>query len=201
MRAARHSGLALTVQQPWASALLAPVERYHSALDRVPVPKRVENRTWLPPRWVIGARIWIHAGKRFDADGELTCAIRGFVPAITNDPPLPRGALLGDARLVGVVRSGSPPLGLTLAELTAALDSPWWVGPCGWVLDDPRELLTPRYCRGAQGLWKPSAALHAECLRALDNPRSCRLHRDCDMADELCPDEGRAVHEPTEASR
>ena len=44
---------ALTVIQPWAWAIA------HAG-------KRVENRTWGPPRDVIGQRIAIHAGRRLD---------------------------------------------------------------------------------------------------------------------------------------
>lgn len=186
-----HSGLALTVQQPWASALIAPVERYTNAMISgwAPVPKRVENRSWMPPSSVVGRRIWIHAGKTFDEDGALTCALRGFAPP---DDTLPRGAIIGDALLSGYVYRRAH--GYRLVGKTPpgehVMESLWWVGPCGWVLDDVRELLTPRYWRGQQGLWKVPESLHEECLHALEQSRSCAAHADCDMADELAPEWG-----------
>ena len=45
----------LTLHQPWAWAIA------HAG-------KNVENRTWAPPAYMIGERIAIHAGKRFDEE-------------------------------------------------------------------------------------------------------------------------------------
>ncbi len=47
---------ALTLHRPWPWAII------HGS-------KRVENRSWAPPAWLIGQRLAIHAGKRWDADG------------------------------------------------------------------------------------------------------------------------------------
>jgi len=45
---------ALSIRQPWASLIMAGI-------------KPVENRTW---KTNFRGRIWIHAGKRYDYDGE-----------------------------------------------------------------------------------------------------------------------------------
>jgi len=44
---------ALTLWRPWPAAII------HST-------KRVENRTWVPPRWQLGKDFALHAGKTVD---------------------------------------------------------------------------------------------------------------------------------------
>ena len=47
---------ALSIKQPWLYCI--------TDLD-----KRIENRTWKPPGWVVGQRIALHASKGFDERG------------------------------------------------------------------------------------------------------------------------------------
>jgi hypothetical protein len=117
----------------------------------------------MPPDSVVGRRIWIHAGKTYDADGAVTCGLRGFAPA---EATLPRGALIGDARLAGYVyrRAHGYRLVGQAPHAEDLMNSLWWVGPCGWVLDDVRELPAPRAVRGRQGLWAVDPALHVELV-------------------------------------
>ncbi len=53
---------ALSIQQPWAWLIL------HGGKD-------IENRSWKLPKAMVGQRIYIHAGKRFDKAAEGTDAV------------------------------------------------------------------------------------------------------------------------------
>jgi len=121
---------ALTIHQPWASAIIAG-------------PKRVENRTWHPRRF--GLRppfvLAIHAAKR----KPLWCDIANVYhawPALPDDLPL--GAVLGYVR----VDSAVP---MTEAHRV----DPWAVGPFLWKISRvwalPHEHLI--YRRGQQAFW------------------------------------------------
>ena len=117
--------LALTVKQPFAWAIVAGV-------------KDVENRSWRPPRGLIGKRIWIHAGSQ---PHPLWEDLYGDIPV----PPLAFGAILGS---------------VTVADIVLSSPSRWFLGPIGWVLRDARMLKRPRSMPGRQGLWSyPSRRL------------------------------------------
>lgn len=118
--------MALTLHRPWAWAI-------------VHATKRVENRTWRPPTSIIGQRIAIHAGKKWDEDGWLFIAdYFGF----TLTPEVRDEGIVGTARVTGY--------------LTGSVfdPDPWLFGPIGWVLDDVRALPMPIPVRGRQGLWR-----------------------------------------------
>jgi len=97
--------LALTLQQPWATAL--------RDLD-----KRVENRSWPPPPHVLGQYIAIHAGKTFDERGAAW--IEAHFGASYSAQNTAAGAIMALARL---------------AEVTSCRSDPWFFGPYGWVFD------------------------------------------------------------------
>ena len=120
---------AITIKQPWASAIMAGV-------------KRVENRVWSTG---IRGPIAIHAGKSIDpaADGILRAA--GIDP--DQFAAAPRGAILGTVELVDVVRLDQPQLPGCYHDLTA---DPLATGPICWVLETPRPLPEPIPCRGQQ---------------------------------------------------
>lgn len=134
---------ALTLIQPWAWCIT------HS-------DKRVENRTWAPPDSLLGQRFAIHAGKH-PPDLEVIYGLRG--EGVIVPPGLVLGAVVGTARLLGVVHaSGVLEVAPELESLRARAflvgrRARWWIGPIGWVLDDVRALAEPVPCRGAQGLW------------------------------------------------
>ncbi len=129
---------ALTLYQPWATIIV------HG-------PKRIENRRWAPPIWLMKKRIAIHAGQKFDI--KTWSELAKHIPPEFRSKDVPRGAILGTAILDSVV-----------AE---SLDM-WFSGPFGWVLKDIVAFPEPIPCRGWQKLWNvpedlllkfPSAAL------------------------------------------
>lgn len=123
---------ALTLIQPWAWA----VER---------LGKRVENRTWSPPRSVLGQRIAIHAGKKFDSlDAQWLAANFGV-----REIDCAHGAIVATAVLERVVNS---------ADQLTEDQRVWFFGPLGWVLADVQPVADVA-CRGAQGLWEIPADL------------------------------------------
>lgn len=148
---------AVTIHQPWAWAVAAG-------------HKPVENRTWRPPLEAMGKLIGIHAGLAMPerADIAEVKAAAGFP---TDAPCIPavRGALIGVARLVGVVferkLEGAWPsyhrlngaskaiLDPLPADLQARI-RPWWRGPWGWLLEEAVLLPEPILMRGQQGLWR-----------------------------------------------
>lgn len=145
---------AVTLHRPWSDAIVRG-------------PKRVENRTWEPPRSMLGKTIAIHAGKRFDESAALGIAAD---PRIEWPPPMtdadsPQG-IVGVATLRGWLdlRSDRARTAPESDEERSAVwvlrRSPWWVGPVGWWLDDV-VAIEPVPCRGAQGLWTVPASTAA----------------------------------------
>jgi hypothetical protein len=118
---------ALTLWQPWASAIVSG-------------RKRVENRPWAPKLIKPGERFAIHAGKRWDRSGAVACAERGF--DLRRAEAL--GGVIGVATLDRVVRSA--------ADLPADQRA-WFFGPVGWLLRDVLTLPRPVPARGMLGLW------------------------------------------------
>lgn len=135
----------LTLRQPWAWAIA------HAG-------KRVENRTWRPPRDARGGLLAIHAGKSLDREGLDHLRIldlQGEIPAVPSPSELTYGAVVAVARLLGTTQS---PPGSTHPQAI------WWQGPIGWVLRDVVALSLPVHCRGAQGLWTLPADVEAPVL-------------------------------------
>lgn len=130
---------ALTLIQPWAYA----VER---------LGKRIENRGWAPPRWVVGKRIYIHAGAKLDKDSCESIAETGRrLPE-----KLAQKSIGCSVVVVGWVapdgrRNGS----LTEHDARLALADEWYVpGQIAWVLRDV-WLVEPRIpAKGQLGLWE-----------------------------------------------
>lgn len=93
--------------------------------------KDIENRTWATN---FRGRVAIHAGMRYDEGGDavLECKYGLQVPS-----DLPRGGIVGSVEIVDCVR---------------ASNSPWFEGPYGFVLKDPKPLsFIPM--RGALGIF------------------------------------------------
>ena len=134
---------ALTVRQPWATAILEG-------------PKRIENRSWICPgpfpRWIA-----IHASMTAeDHAEEIVANWRGAsrwpdaqtgawpgAPMWTayTDCPYRRGVLLGAAEVLGVGEIHETP-------------DPWAVGPRCWVLGRVCALPAPISAKGRLGLWR-----------------------------------------------
>jgi ASCH domain len=100
---------ALSVQQPWAWLI---VNGY----------KDIENRDW--PTSVRG-QVFIHAGKKFDAEGERF--VRRHFPEIPLPPRerLEFGGIVGETSIVDCIRRSS---------------SPWFSGIFGFVCRGSRPL-------------------------------------------------------------
>jgi len=145
--------LALTLHQPWGSAIVRGA-------------KEVENRVWAPSWKLFGRRIWIHAGLTYDREGAAFCARNGFKIPATEDVTF--GAIIGSVRVVGFAETAElsqDASGLTDAQRAAVLRSKWFVGPCGWLLAGPYELVVPVFCRGFQKLWRVPEGVQRQLAR------------------------------------
>lgn len=99
---------ALSVRQPWAWLIVNGF-------------KDIENRTWRRHR--VPAECAIHASMRFDREGYE------FVKERFPDLPLPEPEEFERGGIVGVVEC---------VECVEESDSPWFLGPFGYLLADPR---------------------------------------------------------------
>jgi hypothetical protein len=134
--------LALTAHQPMAYLLMLPHHDENA--------KRVENRTWRPPPWLIGKRIVVHAGMsrvRLRAGDEIKWRLV-FGAGL--------GTVLVDGALAKAV-TGSPGTGWLEEEFPPGYE---WLGthrhaqgPWCWVVGDPEPFKEPIPRSGAQGLW------------------------------------------------
>lgn len=110
--------------------------------------KRVENRSWPPPKNHIGHWIALHSAKSWSEDD------RWFIKQMLGGiyvPEEPSGNIFALARLVGFVTEITDP------RLIGTTDQRrWFFGPYGWLLEEYWEVspVTTRIeCPGAQGLW------------------------------------------------
>lgn len=135
---------ALTLWRPWPWAI------FHGGVWA----KRIENRPWKPWASIIGQRIGLHAGKKFDFDAvELILAKTIRCLEGHEHDPLPVAA--HDEGLIGVVTvRGFVSDPWDVAVEAGQGQERWFFGPYGWVLDDVVALGKPISIRGAQGLWE-----------------------------------------------
>lgn len=158
--------MAITVQQPWAWAII-----------HANPPKHTENRTRFP-MWkrAVGQTIAIHAGLRWSDRGAWDDRViraysqtRGLTDSLIpteRDTEFDRGAIIGTVHVRAIH-----------AALTDCCE-PWgehtYVEHGGrtrsqivhLVLDNPRPLDVPEPCRGALGLWTVPAHV-AQLLEAV----------------------------------
>lgn len=151
--------LALSIRQPWASLIIK-------------CGKDIENRTWATK---LRGRIFVHAAKGMTR-GEHEDAIGFAVDAIRADPKnkgaqtrtlrdlgfafddLPRGGIIGTVEIVDCVQSS---------------ESPWFMGPYGFVLRDPQPLpFQP--LKGALGFF----AVPDDCRAAIARATGAPTHGD-----------------------
>ena len=130
--------LALSIRQPWAWAIV------HAG-------KRHENRSWST---AYRGPIAIHASKWWSAkqvvDTFKELLDDGLVPP---GPKLtPRMLLDATGGIVGTAR---------IVDCVEKSDSPWFVGPFGFVLDDVKALPAIIPCKGALGLFNVPADVAA----------------------------------------
>lgn len=101
---------ALTLQQPWATAVRE-------------LGKRIENRSWRPPEHLVGEIIAIHAGRVFDEAGADWLAAR--TGKMTTSGNVPLGAVVALARVEAVLMDS---------------EDLWFSGPYGWILSEVTPL-------------------------------------------------------------
>lgn len=148
---------ALTIREPWATCLVYG-------------PKRIENRSWVPPRTMMGQRIAIHTGVQFtekERDALHVVGNRIFAHSLKHGVDMsqalnrlatmadlaPRknqtvegfGAIIGVATLVECI--GGPARALELGQ------GDWFTGPLAYLLDDVHPVEPPVPVRGRQRFW------------------------------------------------
>lgn len=143
---------ALSIKQPWASLIVGgmPIMEkvdnkdgsYSVKFSGKVLLKDVENRT-LPTNY--RGRIYVHAPKReanFDEAYNFLLRL-GFAPIVslmTFSPRLGRQAIIGEVDIVDCVTESK---------------SPWFVGPYGYVLANPRFYEKSIPCKGKLGFFEP----------------------------------------------
>lgn len=137
---------ALTLIRPWPWAI------FHAGKD-------VENRSWAPraSQLLPGNLLAIHAGAKWDRyDAEwidrLLKEVAGTVPRTMPAQSDHVSGIIGVVRFMGV---------------TIECESPWFSGPVGWRIAEPRLLPEPIPCRGALGLWALPPDVEASVRRQL----------------------------------
>lgn len=133
---------ALTLKHPWPYV----IARFG---------KRIENRTWKPPGWMVpGTRFALHGGAMptqrdlDDIESDLRFLFGKFRDvAISETVRLQRIPQLGDGILQGIFAVA------TFGGVVEESDSYWFDGPYGWILSDVVLLDRPVTIKGKQGLW------------------------------------------------
>ena len=128
---------ALTLWQPWAALVASGL-------------KRIENRSWTPPGWLLDQRFAITAGK-----WDNNSAIAARCLTVEGEPSyekkeVPNRMIIATAVLIAVARTADEAVRFCDGDESQRR---WYFGPVGWVLDDIRQLETPIPCRGHQKLW------------------------------------------------
>jgi hypothetical protein len=121
---------AIAVRQPWAWLII------HGGKD-------IENRTWTTR---FRGRVLIHASNGMSEDEYLLAFelisqdrhIRHLVESIPAYDDLERGGIIGEVDVIDCVSTSS---------------SPWFMGPFGHVLSNPRPL-DFRPCKGSLGYYE-----------------------------------------------
>lgn len=128
-------GLSLT--RPWPFAFVAESPRVES--------KRIENRSWPPPLFMVECYLALHAAQSFSEDDrEFIADVTGlYVPGRHESP---HSEIFAVCRVEGYVESAGD-------EYLPAGQRKWFFGPYGWVLTDFVKLAEPVRCKGGQKLW------------------------------------------------
>lgn len=130
---------AITLRHPWPFAICY-------------MGKRIENRTWKPPKSLIGKTIAIHGGKvltSFRETNELIRVTRELVERFG----LPSGFV--ELKSDDVLKCHGIVATATLSGFVSESDDPWFDGTgYGWQLADVRVFERPIACKGAQGFWE-----------------------------------------------
>jgi predicted transcriptional regulator len=129
---------ALSIRQPWASLV-------------VNGDKTIEIRSWRPRNMAFPQRIWIHAGQQMDMEMLSESAIT---------PDLPRGAIIGQATLTGIIRYMTQEH--WLKDLSRHLNRPdhYKKGLYGFALSKPKPYPAPVRLKGRLGFFDVPLDLH-----------------------------------------
>jgi hypothetical protein len=139
---------ALSISQPWVWAILN-------------AGKRIENRDWNPPKWIMGETIAIHAAKSWGGADDVEYIdsnifamwLRYADPTLQELTCPPRreqhtaGAVVATARIIDIFTDQD------IREVGGHQDD-WFMGKYGWLLSDVQQLEQPVPCKGALGLWE-----------------------------------------------
>lgn len=136
-----HVAPAITVRQPWASAIMH-------------LGKNIENRTWNTKH---RGKIYIHASRTIDEDWRIRRNHKGnrmithedIKILIGNGVWQRTGVILGSVDIINVTQWHSR--------------NKWFIGPYGFVLANPQPLPDPLECRGMPGIFK----LHFRTIKRL----------------------------------
>ena len=148
----------LTLHTPWTWLIARPDvtdPEQREAYWRGGQIKAIENRTWHPPKWMIGSYIAIHAGKTYDDGVGRWLEETGLGITLPPRDQITEGAIVAVAQLLNVFGDEHQVPGAQL---------PWWVGPVGWYLGQPVPI-EPVPCRGKQGVWKLDPAVLEQVRR------------------------------------
>lgn len=161
--------IAISLWQPWASALFALREAPARGTPEVPV-KRYETRGWHMPRKYVGQRVAIHAAKRwtndereFWRDTVLNSTQRAMYAeafariGVRSAKDLPLGCIIGEV----VFECSRPTEDLLLVP--DWIESQWgnfYPGRAAWPTVERRHYGKPIPCVGRQGffVWEGGAA-------------------------------------------
>lgn len=117
---------ALTVQEPWAWAILR-------------AGKTVENRSWKMPARLVGERVALHTSKTYDHEGASWIRHEFGI-----EVPTPSELSLG--AIVGLVKFGE-------SFRPAKVSDRWTFGPWCFPVLERTSLAVAVPCRGALGFW------------------------------------------------
>jgi hypothetical protein len=173
MMTPQYTIFALTLIRPWCWAIV------HGF-------KTIENRVWTPPENVMGQRIAIHSGQKYEieAANAIDSVIESTVGPATNiegiapvDTLWPGGRLVGSVRVAGYARhDGRGHVlgygGVSQAEAVEAAASDWTSSQPGvaWILRDAIALDAPvAGVRGYQKLWLVEQGDYGRFAQALQD--------------------------------
>jgi len=134
---------ALTLKHPWPFAICF-------------LGKRIENRTWAPPRDLLGQRIAIHGGKMPTSQPQRNWC-RDVIAGYRS-----RGVFAGEFCTAQIMSCTGIVATAVISHTVRTSDDPWFDGTgYGWVLTDVLVLPNPIPCKGAQRLWNVPADIES----------------------------------------
>lgn len=147
--------MALTLSRPWAAIVAAG-------------RKRVENRSWAPPRGLVGNDLALHAGKGWDRDGQTWIDEHFGKEAYGDLPFMEHSVIVAVAKLFTFVYKDVDEAAPVSIHVMTPEDRMWFFGDVGWILRDIRRLPRPVPCRGYQRLWALPFGVERDVKAQLD---------------------------------